>query len=134
MLRFPLSRLSRSVPLQSGCAPGDAPTMTQVCGSRRQGARGIPAAPAARDREGAEAAPRRPLPLHRPAEFEVRPLGPLRAADEMGQMQWVRPELVAQIRFVEWTADSRLRHAAFLGLRSDKGAREVRREAHEVTS
>ena len=43
-------------------------------------------------------------------------------------MQWVKPELVAQIRFVEWTAEGRLRHAAFLGLRSDKSAREVRRE------
>ena len=48
-------------------------------------------------------------------------------ADEMREMQWVRPELVAQIRFVEWTAEGRLRHAAFLGLRSDKSAREVRR-------
>jgi bifunctional non-homologous end joining protein LigD len=55
-------------------------------------------------------------------------------ADEMREMQWVRPELVAQIRFVEWTAEGRLRHAAFLGLRSDKSAREVRREAHGVTS
>jgi len=55
-------------------------------------------------------------------------------ADEMREMQWVRPELVAQIRFVEWTAEGRLRHAAFLGLCSDKGAREVWREAHEVTS
>jgi hypothetical protein len=44
-------------------------------------------------------------------------------ADEMREMQWVKPELVAQIRFVEWTAEGRLRHAAFLGLRSDKSAR-----------
>lgn len=43
-------------------------------------------------------------------------------------MRWVRPKLVAQVRFVEWTAEGRLRHAAFLGLRSDKNAREVRRE------
>ena len=49
-------------------------------------------------------------------------------AGEMREMQWVRPELVAQIRFVEWTAEGRLRHAAFLGLRSDKSAREVRRK------
>ena len=55
-------------------------------------------------------------------------------ADEMREMQWVRPELVAQVRFVEWTAEGRLRHAAFLGLRPDKSAREVRREANEVTS
>jgi bifunctional non-homologous end joining protein LigD len=49
-------------------------------------------------------------------------------ADEMREMQRVKPELVAQIRFVEWTADGRLRHAAFLGVRPDKSAREVRRE------
>ena len=44
-------------------------------------------------------------------------------------MQWLRPALVAQIRFVEWTADGHLRHAAFLGLRNDKRAtrwRDVR--------
>ncbi len=52
-------------------------------------------------------------------------------AEEMREMQWVRPELVAQVRFVEWTAEGRLRHAAFLGLRSDKSAREVRRETIE---
>ena len=49
-------------------------------------------------------------------------------AEEMREMQWVKPELVAQIRFVEWTAEGRLRHSAFLGLRTDKEAREVRRE------
>jgi bifunctional non-homologous end joining protein LigD len=48
--------------------------------------------------------------------------------EQMREMQWVKPELVAQIRFVEWTAEGRLRHAAFLGMRSDKSAREVRRE------
>ena len=50
-------------------------------------------------------------------------------AEQMREMQWARPELVAQIRFTEWTADNRLRHAAFLGLRFDKAAKEVRREA-----
>ena len=49
-------------------------------------------------------------------------------AEQMREMRWTRPELVAQIRFVEWTAENRLRHAAFLGLRFDKSAREVRRE------
>ena len=49
-------------------------------------------------------------------------------AEQMHEMQWVTPRLVAQIRFVEWTADGHLRHAAFLGLRSDKAARTVRRE------
>jgi len=49
-------------------------------------------------------------------------------AEEMGEMQWVKPTLVAQVRFVEWTADDHLRHSAFLGLREDKAARSVSRE------
>jgi len=50
-------------------------------------------------------------------------------AQQMREMQWARPELLPQIRFTEWTADNRLRHAAFLGLRFDKAASEVHREA-----
>jgi len=50
-------------------------------------------------------------------------------AEQMREMVWVRPELIAQIRFVEWTADGRLRHAAFLGMRTDKSAAEVHRES-----
>jgi bifunctional non-homologous end joining protein LigD len=46
----------------------------------------------------------------------------------MEEMQWVKPTLVAQIRFVEWTAEGHLRHAAFLGTRADKKASAVRRE------
>ena len=49
-------------------------------------------------------------------------------AGEMREMQWVRPQLVVQIRFVEWTAEGRLRHAVYVGERPDKRAREVRRE------
>jgi bifunctional non-homologous end joining protein LigD len=49
-------------------------------------------------------------------------------ADQMAGMQWTKPQLVAQIRFLEWTAERRLRHAAFLGLRMDKSPREVQRE------
>lgn len=41
---------------------------------------------------------------------------------------WARPELVAQIRFTEWTADDKLRHPVYLGLRDDKSPREVVRE------
>jgi len=41
---------------------------------------------------------------------------------------WVEPELVAQIAFMEWTGDGRLRHPSFQGLRIDKSAREVVRE------
>ena len=38
---------------------------------------------------------------------------------------WVAPELVAELRYSEWTRDGRLRHPAFLGLREDKAAAEV---------
>ena len=41
---------------------------------------------------------------------------------------FVRPKLVAQIAYTEWTKDGRLRHPAFLGLRDDKAAQEVRKE------
>jgi bifunctional non-homologous end joining protein LigD len=41
---------------------------------------------------------------------------------------WVRPELVAQIGFAEWTKDARLRQPRFLGLRDDKPPGEVVRE------
>jgi bifunctional non-homologous end joining protein LigD len=46
----------------------------------------------------------------------------------MHEMQWVKPEIVVQVRFVEWTAEGRLRHAAFVGLGPDKKASEVHRE------
>jgi bifunctional non-homologous end joining protein LigD len=38
---------------------------------------------------------------------------------------WVKPELVVQVRFTEWTRDMLLRQPAYLGLRPDKPAREV---------
>jgi DNA ligase D-like protein (predicted ligase) len=49
------------------------------------------------------------------------------AADDA--VHWVRPELVAEIGFTEWTGGRRLRHPRFLGLRDDKPARRVVREA-----
>jgi bifunctional non-homologous end joining protein LigD len=42
---------------------------------------------------------------------------------------WTRPQLVAEVGFTEWTRDGRLRHPRFQGLREDKSAREVVREA-----
>jgi len=44
-------------------------------------------------------------------------------------VHWVKPSLVAQVRFAEWTPDGRLRHPRFLGLRGDKRPEEVVREA-----
>ncbi|MCU1357651.1 MAG: polymerase LigD, ligase domain protein [Acidimicrobiales bacterium] len=44
------------------------------------------------------------------------------------QLSWVRPELVAEVEFGEWTPDGRLRHPSYLGLRSDKDPDRVIRE------
>ena len=41
---------------------------------------------------------------------------------------WVKPELVAEVEFTEWTSDGRLRHPSFLGLREDKRPQEIVRE------
>jgi bifunctional non-homologous end joining protein LigD len=45
---------------------------------------------------------------------------------------WLRPELVAQVGFTEWTRDGRLRHPRYLGLREDKPADQVVREDARV--
>ena len=42
--------------------------------------------------------------------------------------QWVRPEIVGEVAFTEWTGDGRLRHPAWRGLRPDKDAADVVRE------
>jgi len=41
---------------------------------------------------------------------------------------WVSPEMVVQVAFIEWTVHGKLRHSRFLGVRTDKTAREVVRE------
>jgi bifunctional non-homologous end joining protein LigD len=53
--------------------------------------------------------------------FAARPPGSARA-------HWVKPELVAQVKFSEWTSDGKLRQPAFQGLRADKPATAVVRE------
>jgi bifunctional non-homologous end joining protein LigD len=44
--------------------------------------------------------------------------------------RWVRPELVAQVGFTEWTRDGKLRHPRYIGLRTDKNPKDVVRETH----
>jgi len=48
--------------------------------------------------------------------------------EKMADCRWLKPVLVGQFEFVEWTADNHLRHTKFVALREDKPAREVRRE------
>jgi bifunctional non-homologous end joining protein LigD len=65
----------------------------------------------------------------RPLETKDPPLE-LPGAERRGA-HWVRPELVAEIAFTEFTDDGVLRHPSFLGLREDKGAADVIRESPE---
>ncbi len=46
-------------------------------------------------------------------------------AAEMKRCHWVKPTMVCQIKFTEWTRDDRLRQPVFLGIREDKNANEV---------
>ena len=50
------------------------------------------------------------------------------SADLPRDSHFVQPELVAEVGFTEWTGSGKLRHPRFLGLRTDKAARDVRRE------
>jgi bifunctional non-homologous end joining protein LigD len=45
---------------------------------------------------------------------------------------WVRPQIVVEVKFAEWTEDGKLRQPIFLGVRDDKAARDVHRERESV--
>jgi ATP-dependent DNA ligase len=49
-------------------------------------------------------------------------------AEDMKKCNWVRPELVVRIEYLEWTESDHLRHSKFAGLRDDKDARAVVKE------
>lgn len=49
-------------------------------------------------------------------------------AADMKALRWLKPRLVAEIAFAEWTRDGSLRHAAFIALRDDKAPQDVARE------
>ncbi len=53
-------------------------------------------------------------------------------ASEMRRCTWLEPRLVCEVRFAEWTRDNHLRQPAFLGLREDKPAKDVVREAADT--
>ena len=56
---------------------------------------------------------------------------PFDPAPRVRDATWVRPDLVAQLAYQEWTADGKLRQPAFLGLRTDKKPKEVTWQARE---
>ncbi|MDB5759983.1 MAG: ligase [Burkholderia sp.] len=44
-------------------------------------------------------------------------------------LHWLEPKLIAEVKFAQWTNDGLIRQGAFMGMRSDKPAREIRQEA-----
>jgi bifunctional non-homologous end joining protein LigD len=62
--------------------------------------------------------------------FDVMEAGSMRFGRPKGEVgtHWVKPELVAAVRFAEWTNDGHLRAPSFLGLREDKAPQDVQRE------
>ncbi|MFL5967684.1 MAG: DNA ligase D [Gaiellaceae bacterium] len=67
----------------------------------------------------------RPLKRSTSAFREVPKMPKVRKSDVI----WVEPELVCEVEFAEWTHDGRLRAPSYKGLREDKPAEDVRREA-----
>jgi bifunctional non-homologous end joining protein LigD len=72
------------------------------------------------------------MKLLQPLEIDESPFRERPKSNE--RPHWVKPELVAQVRFTEWTTDGRLRHPVYLGLRDDKRAADVHREERERVS
>src|SRR5215472_8411185 len=64
------------------------------------------------------------MPLDLPPPRSTRFGSPL----VLSRVHWVRPELVAEVKFLTWTQDNLLRQVVYEALREDKPAREVRRE------
>ena len=55
--------------------------------------------------------------------FTPPPAGPLART-----AHWVKPDLVCEVEFAEWTSDGKIRHPSFQGLRADKKPKQVKRE------
>jgi len=68
--------------------------------------------------------------LLKPLETMECPFTPKPKTNE--RPHWAKPQLVAQIKFTEWTADGKLRHPVYLGLRDDKKPSDVAREELRV--
>jgi DNA ligase D-like protein (predicted ligase) len=76
----------------------------------------------------AETARNQRVPLRESTGEKARALGAGLTAVKMEECRWLKPVLVGQVEFEEWTEDGHLRHCRFVGLREDKPAKDVRRE------
>jgi ATP-dependent DNA ligase len=73
-------------------------------------------------------------PDHKTSPLSVPPPRSTRFGSPLvlSRVHWVEPKLVAEIAYLTWTAENLLRHTVYVGLRADKPAVEVRREAVRV--
>ena len=86
----------------------------------------------------ARACPSRCAVLRRCLDFITRKTSPLSVPSPrstrfgsplvLSRVHWAEPKLVAEIKYLTWTADGLLRHTVYVGLREDKPAAQVRRE------
>ena len=86
---------------------------------------GMPVKALADLRRRLEPLARKTSPLSVPPSRSTRFGSPL----VLSRVHWVEPKLVAEITYLTWTADNLLRHTVYVGLREDKAAAQVRREA-----
>ena len=56
------------------------------------------------------------------------------AAGEWRSIHWIKPTLICEVAFTEWTQDNRIRHPSFQGLREDKDASDVKKETVSDTA
>ena len=68
------------------------------------------------------------MPVRESARSEERTVGSGLTKAKMADCVWLKPVLVGQFEFLEWTGDNHLRHSKFVGLREDKKAKDVRRK------
>jgi bifunctional non-homologous end joining protein LigD len=66
----------------------------------------------------------------KPLEQKTSPFAEVPRTNE--KAHWVKPRVVVEVKFSEWTADDKLRQPIYLGTRDDKNAREVGREGQSV--
>lgn len=65
-------------------------------------------------------------------EIDKSPFTDAMTGAERRGVTWVKPQLVGEVEFTEWTSDGRLRHPSFNGLREDKPAKDVVREREKA--
>ena len=69
-----------------------------------------------------------PSPIPICTRTKGRALGARLTSAKMADCPWLKPHLVGQFEFVEWTEDAHLRHRRFVSLREDRKAKDVKRD------